>query len=459
MVLQVFLLVIFAAVYTCAGPLGYVDADDRDPYNFDKNLRQPTPGDPYFTPVSVLDPPKQLFTLAQHRAAAQPTVQPLLRPLDNNEYETEIRGCYVQEVAVWKNENSTSTPDRMIELVTHQTGILEKKKVQGPIETPWKALLKYPQNIEFQPATGHFFSCVDPRATYAIMGTLGGDLGEFVLSLGAIENCEKEVRRNFTIENINFVFQEYLEAMETAPKRFFYHHTDQAAWEKLKADSGAKDPLYPETAAIRNKILSLVVQPDYIGCKHLKAMIANPTGYGVRPEIVTGMIQTFYNVLLDLGNPRRMLLVHAISGGPVSPEAMTAHVHSPHTCGSQAPLLVPNSKKGQVALAHKHVGYFREHLASYHATRNTQLTKGNVLLRKMMEMGDNHLSNFMGVYAKPGYDVVFQKMKLNEKYPGEPLVVDLKTTRNQVAAAAAAGAAAGAASAPPDAAADAAPAA
>lgn len=36
--------------------------------------------------------------------------------------------------------------------------------------------------------TQHFFSCTDPRASFAHLGTFGGDIGEFVLALGVLEH-------------------------------------------------------------------------------------------------------------------------------------------------------------------------------------------------------------------------------------------------------------------------------
>jgi hypothetical protein len=44
-----------------------------------------------------------------------------------------------------------------------------------------------PSNIQFADTTLHFFSCVDSRSKYALIGAPGGDMGEFIIGLCALE--------------------------------------------------------------------------------------------------------------------------------------------------------------------------------------------------------------------------------------------------------------------------------
>ena len=49
------------------------------------------------------------------------------------------------------------------------------------------ATLERPDNVPYQGALAHFLSDVDSRHAYAVIGTPGGDLGEFARGIGALE--------------------------------------------------------------------------------------------------------------------------------------------------------------------------------------------------------------------------------------------------------------------------------
>ena len=99
-------------------------------------------------------------------------------------------------------------------------------------------------------------------------------------------------------------FEEIVGMMVAHGREYVYLHTDKTALEAWKTATNI-DPLAPPVYWDRQAVLSTAVEPEHIGCQHLKAMVEGEGDYQVRAEITTTLIKSFYNIYLDPRHPLR----------------------------------------------------------------------------------------------------------------------------------------------------------
>lgn len=151
-------------------------------------------------------------------------------------------------------------------------------------------------------------SCVDGRDDCGIIGTPGGDVGEFVLALSVAEEL---LNRELTPHEIKSLFKSRLGAFGR-----FYMHTDEQCLASIKKaileDPELKqyisDPMslfvnYNTGAKIpeqcREGVLDLLLQPDLVGCGHLRLLMTRSEDYKVRRELVTMVLRCFFHAFWD----------------------------------------------------------------------------------------------------------------------------------------------------------------
>ena len=196
--------------------------------------------------------------------------------------------------------------------MAQQSGKAETGHAMNPAVSVESRLLD-PANIPFRPAAQHFFSDMDGRARYGILGTPGGDLGEFILALAAMEELIKP--KTLSEEDVYQYFEEFLEHMANEGKHLFYHGTDEAALGRLAAAAEVGDPLSPATDDEVQKLIEYSVDPRHVGCRHLRMMIEHPLEYKVAAPVVEGAIKAFYKVYFDSNHPSRPRLLHVVLQG------------------------------------------------------------------------------------------------------------------------------------------------
>lgn len=145
--------------------------------------------------------------------------------------------------------------------------------------------------------------CVDGRDDSGVVGTPGGDAGEFLTLLAGLE---VELGRALTHDEVGGFFHHTLDAFGA-----FYMHTDLTAAEQLIATMRLDPELGPAIehihdpvawrkfftsppAALRAKVLEHLLVAKHQGCGHLKLMWNNPEEYGVRTELVRSFVQHFF---------------------------------------------------------------------------------------------------------------------------------------------------------------------
>jgi hypothetical protein len=97
----------------------------------------------------------------------------------------------------------------------------------------------------------HFFSCWDGRARYAVLGTAGGDVAEFLLALNALEHT-RPLSQALSEDKVYRYVQAYV-----ATRQLFYMHSDTQHMALWAAASGVRDPLRPASDAERQAVIRL----------------------------------------------------------------------------------------------------------------------------------------------------------------------------------------------------------
>lgn len=161
-------------------------------------------------------------------------------------------------------------------------------------------------------------ACIDGRFEGCAIGAPGGDAGELVTVLTAVEQTAG-VR--FEADDVERIVARAVDEMGR-----FYLHSDRAAVDQLEetlADdettaralerAGSAEALLRHPPSDFEEVLRpLIVEPRHVGCGHLKTMLAHPDEYDARSALIESLIQAFFDQLWD-GRPGAHFVV--LEGG------------------------------------------------------------------------------------------------------------------------------------------------
>ncbi len=216
-------------------------------------------------------------------------------------------------------------------------------------------------------------SCVDGRDDHGVLGCPGGNAGEFLLSLAAIEAC---TGARLSADAIPRLLEEYIDGIGR-----FYMHSDTHALNamilELRATpslEGLLPPLpgLPEhwrrwmsnpPAEARPLLLDLLVMPEHIGCGHLRRTLTLAHEYGVREELTRAFIRGLYELYwAGAGTISIEVLAGRHDEGAVLSVVVDEELHA----FSRVPLVSPAGDRGQMFLATPQVAEFlRREAASF----------------------------------------------------------------------------------------------
>jgi hypothetical protein len=198
--------------------------------------------------------------------------------------------------------------------------------------------LMRPQNLPVLDVEAHFLSCMDGRAEYAVFGAPGGDLGEFIRGIQAVE---KLLYRFIDFDEIDYVLKRFLKEMTGMGKHYFFACGDASAQAEWFAAAGIEgDVLIPLDAAGRRELLRTAAVPEHLGETHYKNMLEDETAYEVRTNITKGALESFHGIRTNWFDPMRSRLLYVPLDGERAEEAVLKVVQ-PETCAGRAPLVVP----------------------------------------------------------------------------------------------------------------------
>ena len=262
--------------------------------------------------------------------------------------------------------------------------------------------------------------CVDGRDERGVIGAPGGDAGEFLLVLGALERA---TGISLDDAQVRSALQARLDAFGD-----FYMHTDRdalaALFQALEADDrtrgfasdvgelerrfeAAAPVRWPDWDAVREKLLD----PGNVGCGHLRLTMQHSAAYGVRPELAAALLDAVHGLWRE-GAPEVRLTV--LPGGHQEGAVVNVLLDEDPWDLSWVPLISPAYAGTQIFVNHPQVvARLRRVYVEYHRRGlgalpldDTQAATFSVALE---EMSEAQLTSTLGHLAKglPVYEAVF----------------------------------------------------
>lgn len=254
-------------------------------------------------------------------------------------------------------------------------------------------------------------SCVDGRDPTGVLGTAGGDAGEFVLALAAVEHV---TARPLSPEVIAALLARRIEVFG----RFYVHsdiHAGNSLIKSMRADprldaalANVYEPLEwrrffaappPE---VRSVVLEHSLRPEHQGCGHLRTMAQNPAGYGVRAGLVWDVLRAIYahrwSGSIDVE-------VHMLPGGHAEGGVLVVQLEEGVSPFSRIPLVSPLAEGTQLFVSHPQVADFlRKQQTHFLAMQRDLLDlpfgQAQDVERVIAELGARQTSHTLSVLAK-----------------------------------------------------------
>jgi rhodanese-related sulfurtransferase len=265
-------------------------------------------------------------------------------------------------------------------------------------------------------------SCVDGRDGSGVIGTPGGDAGEFALLLSAYERV---TGRQLDASAVDTLLCRRIDEFGR-----FYAHTDVHASntliQALRADKrmeGSLDNVFhalewrrfflspPE--ALRDVLLEHAVNPAHMGCGHMRLSLQNAADYGTRPELVE---QTMAGIYRQRWEGQIDVEYSVLPGGHAEGGVLSIFMEEGVTAFGRIPLISPSSGDRQFFVAHPQVaGFLRAQQVAFLQQQNdvAPLTPGEAeqLSLEVHALGDRQTSRTLGALAKglPLYQLRFRR--------------------------------------------------
>jgi hypothetical protein len=279
--------------------------------------------------------------------------------------------------------------------------------------------LEDPQSVMYQPIMSHFFSDIDGRSKYAVMGSPGGDIGEFLLAMVAFESASMTTSRADT----GLVYQmmsQFLEDMGKYGKLRFAMVTDEAAVASWTRSAEVTDALHPMTPDGKGRAIATSSLPGSIGSEHLRLMMEHPDEYeGVRPGLLKSIIESFFTIYYDSTHPSQPSLMLIVQKGKHEEKGLVVVDRTglyPEACKALTPLIVPDTGHQSYyvyhrAAAEEHRSGMAEWLMQSQgwSAAGTHPSMGNRLFEDMRRMASKWFENTKDHIMKgvPRYRVAF----------------------------------------------------
>lgn len=267
-------------------------------------------------------------------------------------------------------------------------------------------------------------SCVDGRDDHTVIGTPGGDAGEFLLALASIERV---TGRPVDMERLPELMSAYLDVFG-----HFYIHSDTHASNSLIRSMRTDPelaPLLPSTSSgprewraymqsppeeVRPLVARHLTIPGNLGCGHLRLMLQHPERYMVRRELAEAVVRLCFakrwNGVLELD-------VVILGGGHQEGAVVNIRLDRGVYAFTKVPLISPACGVGGVQMFVNHpqvADFMREQVARFFTTHPELLPLGEAefaMLRKdMRRLAEIQQAATLAVLAKglPVFDVVFR---------------------------------------------------
>lgn len=215
-------------------------------------------------------------------------------------------------------------------------------------------------------------SCVDGRDDSGVLGTPGGDGGEFLVLLGAIERLSG---KRFTAAEVRALLARRLDMFGR-----FYIHTDIAASNLFIASMRSdrrldaalahvyeplewRNFLMSPPPEVRELVLEHLLVPGHIGCGHIRMMWQDCETYGVRRELPELFLRAFLHLRWNGAVEAELV---PLAGGHAERGVLRVFLSDPIEPFTQVPLVSPSCEGTQMFVCHPQVmSYLRTQLVRF----------------------------------------------------------------------------------------------
>lgn len=220
-------------------------------------------------------------------------------------------------------------------------------------------------------------SCVDGREPGAVLGTPGGDAGEYLLALATIE---KLTGKAIPDEEVPEVFERFLGHFGR-----FYMHTDSHAMEHL-AEALAQNPTFGhlggdvsrteafvrQPGKLGDALLPYLLDPAHVGCGHIKLILKHPDDYGVRPALTKTFLTTVFRAIWAGADINYVVLQGDHAEGAVVQVTAGKSKHA----FTRVPMVAPCRGESQIFVNHPAVVAWMRGQAAHFLVDEEPLLKG-----------------------------------------------------------------------------------
>jgi len=265
------------------------------------------------------------------------------------------------------------------------------------------------------------WSCIDGRSTDGILGTPGGDSGEFVRALTIFQQNGGNITSE---QDVVTLFRGFMATI--SEDRPFYMHTDYTSVQNLQNLIKA---IYPQYVCllrlpkkIQQQVFPMLVDPSNIGCSHLKTMMLRPDEYQTPANLTGAFIKAYFDYMWNhedfsklnwfmedyevlLGNHTESAVINIL---PILPPT--------GKCSGKLPMIAPTSNSYSFYINHPNsVGPFRDQLASFFAPLLSNMTAAQ--FRSALDVLGSFQTNLTVTYTAGDKSIFYVTINVTES-PG-----------------------------------------
>ena len=232
-------------------------------------------------------------------------------------------------------------------------GVRDYQNALLPVITS-SAKLSNPSLLPLRVLNKHFFSDVDGRAEYGVMGTPGGDLGEFFLAMDTLEKMRPNELGKLTFEEVLQHLEDFLSMMPYEGKEHFFFQSDNDALESWERDAEVANAAVPSNPAERSRLIETISNANNVGSRYFKLLLLQPESFNTHIGMVSNVLRAFFTIYYDTRHPSRPRLLFAIMEGKHKEEGIVIIDRTrDYPCDNMVPLVVPQMRGKSLLIFHR----------------------------------------------------------------------------------------------------------
>jgi hypothetical protein len=262
-------------------------------------------------------------------------------------------------------------------------------------------------NIEWAHVMQHFFASTDSRAQERQLGTLGGDLGEFLTVLAAIEKVNTDKGdAELTKDEVITMFRKYLTVMSRAK---FYFDTDVSGINNFKERCGCPQlNIADPPDAKKGILLNATWEAESHGDEFFASLLGEDaaTTYGIRTKLVHHVLEAFFTTMWDKSDVLHRRIKFVLLQGTSNPKGFMM-VKTPGYCNAQllSPMISPELCGKQMGVYHGDAAVLlRTEMAGVLSSAEDK----NLVVKTSNDIAAEALPAMLAAHVEPIYTVVFE---------------------------------------------------